>query len=317
MRPLNYKHLHYFWVVAKTGGIARAGEQLHLTPQSISGQLHVLEEALGEKLLRRAGRNLELTDVGRLVLSYADEIFALGEELQAALGAGVAGRPLQFRVGVADMVPKSLAYHLLEPAMALPQTLRIAAREGRLASLLADLAVHKLDLVISDRPMPPTLNVRGFNHLLGECGMTFLASARLAREYGGDFPRSLDGAPLLLPGEDAAVRVKLMRWFDMLRIRPRVMGEFDDGALLKAFGRAGVGIFAVPSVIASQVEKEFSVATIGHADEVTEQFYAISAERHLTHPAVVAIRNTAHRKIFGPAAVEKPRGRKRKKTRAS
>ena len=173
MRPLNYKHLHYFWVVAKTGGVARAGEQLHLTPQSISGQLRVLEEALGEKLLRRVGRNLELTDVGRLVLSYADEIFTLGEELQAALGAGVAGRSLQFRVGVADMVPKSLAYHLLEPAMALPETLRIVAREGRLASLLADLAVHKLDLVISDRPMPPTLNVRGFNHLLGECGMTF------------------------------------------------------------------------------------------------------------------------------------------------
>ena len=316
MRPLNYKHLHYFWVVAKTGGVARAGEQLHLTPQSISGQLRVLEEALGEKLLRRVGRNLELTDVGRLVLSYADEIFTLGEELQAALGAGVAGRSLQFRVGVADMVPKSLAYHLLEPAMALPETLRIVAREGRLASLLADLAVHKLDLVISDRPMPPTLNVRGFNHLLGECGMTFLASARLARKYGDDFPRSLDGAPLLLPGEDAAVRLKLMRWLEMLRIRPRITGEFDDGALLKAFGRAGVGIFAVPAVIAAQAEKEFDVVAIGHTDEVTEQFYAISAERRLTHPAVVAIRNTAHRKIFGPAPVEKPPARKPKKVKA-
>ena len=316
MRPLNYKHLHYFWVVAKTGGVARAGEQLHLTPQSISGQLRVLEESLGEKLLRRAGRNLELTDVGRLVLSYADEIFTLGEELQAALGAGVAGRSLQFRVGVADMVPKSLAYHLLEPAMALPQTLRIVAREGRLASLLADLAVHKLDLVISDRPMPPTLNVRGFNHLLGECGMTFLASAHLAREYGGDFPRGLDGAPLLLPGEDAAVRLKLMRWFEAQRILPRIVGEFDDGALLKAFGRAGVGLFAVPSVIAAQTEKEFGVVAIGHTDEVTEQFYAISAERRLTHPAVVAIRNTAHRKIFGPTPVEKIPARKSKKAKA-
>lgn len=306
MRPLNYKHLHYFWVVAKTGGMARAGEQLHLTPQSISGQLRVLEETLGEKLLRRAGRSLELTDVGRLVLSYADEIFTLGEELQAALGAGAPGRSLQFRVGVADMVPKSLAYHLLQPAMALPETLHIVAREGRLASLLADLAVHKLDLVISDRPMPPTLNVRGFNHLLGECGMTFLASPSLARQCGADFPRGLNGAPLLLPGEDAAVRLKLMRWFEMLRIRPRVMGEFDDGALLKAFGRAGVGIFAVPSVIAEQAEKEFDVVAIGHTNDVTEQFYAISAERRLTHPAVVAIRNTAQRKIFGRGQPEIP-----------
>jgi LysR family transcriptional regulator, transcriptional activator of nhaA len=298
MGALNYKHLHYFWVVAKTGGVARAGEQLHLTPQSISGQLSVLEEALGEKLLRRAGRNLELTDVGRLVLSYADEIFTLGEELQAALASGVAGRPLQFRVGVADMVPKTVAYHLLEPAMALPETLRIVCREGRLASLLADLAVHKLDLVISDRAMPATLNVRGFNHLLGECGMTFLASPRLARQYGGDFPRGLDGAPLLLPGEDAAVRLKLMRWFEVQRIRPRIVGEFDDGALLKAFGRAGVGIFAVPSVIEAETAKQFDVVPIGQTDEVTEQFYAISAERRLTHPAVVAIRNTAHKKTF-------------------
>lgn len=312
MRALNYKHLHYFWVVAKTGGIARASEQLHLTPQSISGQLRVFEEVLGEKLLRRAGRNLELTDVGRLVLSYADEIFTLGEELQMALGAGVPGRSLQFRVGVADMVPKSLAYHLLKPAMALPETLRIAAREGRLASLLADLAVHKLDLVISDRPMPPTLNVRGFNHLLGECGMTFLASARLAQQYGGDFPHSLDGAPLLLQGEDAAVRLKLMRWFETLRIRPLVVGEFDDGALLKAFGRAGIGVFAVPSVIAAQAQKEFDVLAIGRTDQVTEQFYAISAERRLTHPAVVAIRNTAQRTIFGPARVEKRRALKAK-----
>ena len=305
MGALNYKHLHYFWVVAKTGGVARAGEQLHLTPQSISGQLRLLEEALGEKLLRRAGRNLELTDAGRLVLSYADEIFTIGQELQAALGEGLAGRPLQFRVGVADMVPKSVAYHLLEPAMALPETLRIVGREGRLASLLADLAVHKLDLVISDRAMPSTLNVRGFNHLLGECGITFLASANLARQYGGNFPRGLDGAPLLLPGEDAAVRLRLMRWFEAQRIRPRIVGEFDDGALLKAFGRAGVGIFAVPSVIGAETEKEFDVVAIGQTDDVTEQFYAISAERRLTHPAVVAIRNAAHSKTFGPAQGKK------------
>lgn len=301
MAALNYKHLHYFWVVAKTGGVARASEQLHLTPQSISGQLRLLEESLGEKLLRRAGRNLELTDTGRLVLSYADEIFSLGQEMQEVLGKGRAGRPLQFRVGVADMVPKSVAYHLLEPAMAQSESLRIVAREGRLAGLLADLAVHKLDLVISDRAMPSSLNVRGFNHLLGECGVSFMASPKLAKRHGGDFPRGLDGAPLLLPGEDAAVRAGLMRWFETLRIRPHVVGEFDDGALLKAFGRVGVGIFVVPSVIEKETESQFDVVALGRAADITEQFYAISTERRLTHPAVVAIRNAAHGRIFGRA----------------
>ena len=195
-------------------------------------------------------------------------------------------------------MPKIVAYQLLEPAVRLPEPLRMVCREGKLASLLADLAVHRLDIVIADSPMPAAVSVKGFNHLLGECGVTFFATAKLARKLKGPFPRSLDGAPLLLPGEDAAVKPRLMRWLDGQRIRPRIVAEFDDGALLKAFGRAGVGIFAVPSAIAEQVRQQYGVAAIGRTQAVTEQFYAISVERRLTHPAVVAITSAARKELF-------------------
>ena len=293
MAALNYRHLHYFWAVAKAGSMARASERLHVTAQTISGQLGLFEDVLGCKLFARVGRRLELTDAGRTALSYAEEIFALGEELEEALRHPPGGRPLQFRVGVADVVPKSVAYRLLEPALRLPEPLRIVCREGKLAGLLADLAVHRLDIVLADGPMPAGVNVRGYSHLLGECGLTFFATAALARRRKDGFPRCLDGAPLLLPGEDAAVRPKLMRWFDKERIRPRIVGEFDDGALLKAFGEAGAGIFALPSVIARQVRRQYGVVAIGGTEAVTEQFYAISVERRLTHPAVVAISSAA------------------------
>jgi len=298
MGSLNFKHLRYFWVVAKAGGIARASERLHLTPQTISGQISVFEGLLGYKLFARAGRRLELTEAGRVALSYADEIFTLGEELEGVLRSPAEGRPLQFSVGVADAVPKVVAYRLLEPAVRLPEPLRIVCREGKLASLLGDLAVHRLDIVISDSPMPAAVNVKGFNHLLGECGVTFFATAKLARKHKGSFPRLLDGAPLLLPGEHAAVRPRLMRWFDAQRIHPRIVGEFDDSALLKAFGRAGAGIFAAPSAIAEQVRRQYGVMAIGRTEAVTEVFYAISVERRLTHPAVVAITSAARRELF-------------------
>ena len=298
MSALNFKHLRYFWAVAKAGGIARASERLHLTPQTISGQISLFEEVLGYKLFARVGRRLELTDAGRVALGYADEIFTLGEELEGVLRSPAEGRPLQFRVGVADAVPKVVAYRLLEPALGLPEPVHIICREGRLASLLADLAVQRLDIVIADSPMPTALNVKGFSHLLGECGVTFFATAKLARQHKGSFPRLLDGAPLLLPGEDAAVRPRLMRWFDAQRIRPRIVGEFDDGALLKAFGRAGAGIFAVPSAIAEQVRRQYGVVAIGRTEAVTEAFYAISVERRLTHPAVVAISVAARKDLF-------------------
>jgi len=296
---LNFKHLRYFWVVAKAGGIARAGERLHLTPQTISGQITLFEELLGYKLFNRVGRRLELTEPGRVVLTYADEIFTLGEELEGVLRSPGEGRQPQFRVGLADAVQKVIAYRILEPAMKLAEPPRMICREGKVRSLLADLAVHRLDIVIADGPMPAASKIKGFNHLLGECGLTFFATSKLARRHPGSFPGFLDGAPLLLPGEDAAVRPRLLRWLETLRIQPRIVGEFDDGALLKAFGRSGAGFFAAPSAIAEQVCQQYGVDAIGATKEVTEQFYAISVERRLTHPAVIAITSAARKELFG------------------
>lgn len=299
MSRLNYKHLRYFWTVAKAGGIARACERLHLTPQTISGQLSAFEDALGHKLFARVGRRLELTEAGRMVLRHADEIFTVGEELEEALRHQGDGLPLLFRVGVADSVSKSMAYRLLEPAVRLSEPLRIVCREGKLASLMADLAIHRLDLVIADGPMPAGLSIRGFNHLLGECGLTFFAAPALARRHRTRFPRCLDGAPLLLPGEEAAVRPALMQWFESVAVRPKIVGEFDDGALTKAFGQAGIGIFAAPSAIAAEVRRQHGVVAMGSTEAVTERFYAISVERRLTHPAVVAISSKARTELFG------------------
>jgi LysR family transcriptional activator of nhaA len=289
MPTLNYKHLHYFWVVAKAGSIARASEQLHLTPQTISGQLSLFESIQGEQLFKKSGRNLELTEAGRMVLSYAEEIFSLGQELQQVLHHKPTERTVQLRVGVSDAVAKAVAYHLLEPALALPQTLRINCREGKLDYLLAELAMHKLDIVISDTPMPPTINVRGFTHQLSECGVSFFATAGLVAQYTAPFPLCLDGAPLLLPGEDSALRSKLMHWLNTQQIHPRIAGEFDDSALMSAFGQAGAGFFAAPSSIANMVIRQYDVALVGQTDEIKEQFYAISVQRKLTHPAVLAI----------------------------
>lgn len=299
MSHLNYKHLHYFWVVAKAGSIVRASEQLHLTPQTISGQLSLFEEVQGEQLFKKSGRNLELTEAGRMVLSYAEEIFSLGQELEQVLHHRPTARTLQLRVGVSDAVAKAVAYRLLEPALALPQTLRINCREGKLDYLLAELAMHKLDIVITDTPMPPTVNVRGFNHQLGECGISFFATKALALQYPAAFPACLDGAPLLLPGEDSALRSKLMHWLNAQQLHPRIAGEFDDSALMSAFGQAGAGFFAAPSSIADMVMRQYDVSLIGHTDEIKEQFYAISVQRKLTHPAVLAISRAAQQSLFG------------------
>ncbi len=298
MGALNYKHLHYFWAVAKAGGVTRASERLHLTPQTISGQLSLFEDVLGEKLFKRAGRSFELTETGRMVLSYADEIFSLGKELEEVLRHRPSGRPLQFSVGITDSVPKTLAYQLLEPAMQVPQPPRIVCREGKAADLLAELAVHRLDIVIADCPMPRNIDVRGYNHLLGECGLTFFATPELARQHPEPFPQCLDGAPMLLPGVDVAVRPRLLHWFSDKQIHPRITGEFDDSALMHAFGQAGAGIFAAPSTIAEQVMRQHEVVSIGTTEEVIEQFYAISVERKLSHPAVVAISRAARQERF-------------------
>ena len=295
---MNYKHLYYFWTVAKAGSIARASEQLHLTPQTISGQLSLFESVLGETLFDRSRRRFALTDAGRTVLGYAEEIFSLGKELEEVLHHRPGGRPLQFRVGVSDAVPKALAYKLIEPALRATENSRIVCREGKVAGLMAELAIHQLDIVIADSPMPPRIDVKAFNHLLGECGLTFFATPALAGQYAGTFPQRLDGAPLLLPGDDVAVRPKLIRWFDQNRIRPRIAGEFDDSALMAAFGQAGAGIFSAPSAIAEQIREQYGVVEIGATDEITEGFYAISVERRLSHPAVIAISEAARQELF-------------------
>ena len=295
---INYKHLHYFWVVAKEGGIARASERLHITPQTISGQLSLLEEQLGESLFNRVGRNLELTETGRLTLSYADEIFSLGGELEEMLHNLPEDRPLVFKVGVADVVPKSIAYRLLAPSLELAEPVRIICREGGIDSLLTELAVHKVDLVIADGPIPSNVNVRGFNHPLGECGISFFAVPELAKKLGKDFPQNLNGAAMLLPGEMTMVQSRLLKWFDGLHIHPRIVGEFDDSALMKAFGQAGAGVFIAPTAIAAEVEKQYGVMSIGQTDQVIEQFFAISVERKITHPAVTRITETAREWLF-------------------
>ena len=293
MENLNYKHLHYFWVIAKSGGVAKAGEQLHVTPQSISGQMRLLEAAIGGPLWRRAGRKLELTDTGHLVFDYADRLFTVGEELKDALRDRPSAGGSTFRVGVTGSVVKVVAYRLVAPALTLQPPPRLVCREGRFAELLALLSVHQLDLVISDRAMPSAMNVRGYNHLLVQGGMTFLAAPSMARRLRKGFPHSLNGAPLMLPGGDAAIRPKLLGWLDKHQIRPHILGDFDDTAVMKAFGQAGAGVFPMPTMVAAEIASQFHVAAVGSADDVLHQVYAISGERRLTNAAVVAINDAA------------------------
>ena len=299
MDRLNYHHLLYFWMVAREGTVARAATQLRLAQPTLSGQIHALEGALGEKLFERAGRGLRLTEMGRVVFRYADEIFALGRELAESVKGQPTGRPLRLAVGVADALPKLVAYRLIEPALALPQPVRLVVHEQSTERLLAALALHDLDVVLTDRVAPPGVSVRAFNHLLGDCGATLFAAPKLAVNYRQRFPRALDGAPFLLPGETSTLRRGLEQWFEKQRIRPRIVGEFDDSTLIKVFGQAGVGLFAAPSIIESSVRKQYGVTVVGRLDRVRERFYAVSAERRLKHPAVIAITESARRELFG------------------
>jgi LysR family transcriptional activator of nhaA len=295
---LNYKQLHYFWQVARAGSIARASEQLDLTPQTLSGQIGLLEASLEASLFRRVGRGLELTETGRLALSYADEIFEIGSEMEQALSGGTVRQVTQFRVGIADVMPKSIVYRLLAPAMTLNVPIKIVCREDKLEKLLGDLAIHRLDLVLSDRPMPAEMDIKGINHKLGECGVSFFATPVLAKKYSVNFPASLNHAPLLVPSLDTAMRGRLMRWFDSQRLRPQIVGEFDDSALMKAFGQAGIGIFTAPSVIADEISQQYGVVVLGQIDEVLDFYYAISVDRKFDHPAVLAVRETASTALF-------------------
>lgn len=296
--PLNFKHLRYFWAVARAGSIARASGELHVTPQSISGQLAELEGYFGLALFRRAGRGLELTEDGRRILRYADEIFGLEHELLAAARDGTARSAAPYRVGIADSVPKSLAWRVVEPALRLEVPVRLVCREGRLPALLADLAVHRLDMVVADRPIPPELNVRAYNHRLGASDVSIFGAPGLVRGLPGGFPAMLDGAPFLMPGEGVAIRRGLEQWFDAQGVRPRIVGEFDDGALMKAFGREGRGIFMSPTVLEEETTLQYGVETLGRTDELVDEYFAISVERRIRHPCVAAITEAAQNRLF-------------------
>ena len=295
---INYKHLRYFWSVAREGSVARAGERLNLTPQTISGQLSRLEEHLGVVLFTRVGRNLELTDAGRLVLSYADEIFSLGGELEEAIHQLPTNRPRLFRVGVVDVLPKSIAHRILQPALRMDDPVRMSCREADLDTLLAELAIHRLDLVLADRPVPPTVSTRAFSHELGGCSVSFFAAETVANRLDGSFPRSLEGAPLLLPSGGNQLRAAIDQWLERRRIHPRLVADFDDSALMKAFGQEGAGVFIAPSAIEREVERQYRVKAIGRIDEVKEQFYAISVERRVTHPVVATLLERAREALF-------------------
>ena len=298
MERLNYHHLLYFWMVAREGTVARAAKQLRLTQPTLSGQIRALEGALGEKLFERAGRGLRLTEMGRMVSGYADEIFALGRDLTESVKGQPTGRALRLTVGVAHALPKLVAYRLLEPALELSRPIRMSVQVRSTEKLLSLLALHDVDVVLTDRVAPPGVSVRAFNHLLGECGVTLFAQPRMALKYRKGFPRSLDDAPFLLPGETSTLRRGMEQWFEKLRIRPHVVGEFDDSTLIEVFGQAGKGIFAAPSIVEASVRKQYGVRIVARLNQVRERFYAVSAERRLKHPAVIAITESARRDLF-------------------
>ncbi|HYH00041.1 MAG TPA: transcriptional activator NhaR [Terriglobales bacterium] len=303
MEWLNYHHLFYFWTVAREGSIARASKELRLAQPTISGQIRALEEWAGGKVFQRVGRNLVMTELGRLLYRYAEDIFTLGRELTDTVRDRPTGRPLRFVVGVADVLPKLIVYRLLEPALRMGQQIRMICREDSSDHLVAQLALHELDLVLSDASISPTVNVRGYSHLLGECGITFFAAPRLATKLRRRFPESLNGAPFLMPGEQTLARRSLEQWLEREGIRPNVTGEFKDRALLEVFGEAGVGAFAAPTVIETNVCKKYGVQVIGRLGTVREQFFAITGERKLVHPAAVAISESARTELFAMKAL--------------
>lgn len=301
MEWLNYHHLLYFWTVAREGSVARASERLLLAQPTVSAQIHKLEQSLGQKLFKRVGRNLALTELGYTVYRYADEIFALGRELQETVKGRTSGRPRRLHVGIADVVPKLIAYKLLEPALALGDSVHLVCLEDKPEKLLADLAVHGLDLVISDTPASPTVKVRAYNHLLGESTVSVFGTPKLAEKYERGFPRSLNNAPFLLPTGNSMVRRSLDQWFDGQSLRPDLKAEFDDSALMKAFGEAGVGMFVGSTAIQQEICEQYGVVVVGRIEDVIERFYAISVERKLKHPAVVALSESARNKLFQPS----------------
>jgi LysR family transcriptional activator of nhaA len=298
MEWLNYHHLFYFWTVMQEGSITAASSKLSLAQSTVSAQLSKFEEILGAKLFKRVGRSLEPTDMGHLVYRYADEIFALGREMMDSVqGRPIAG-PLSLKVGLVDVVPKLVALKLLEPAGKLPERVRLICHEGKDEQLLAELALHKLDVVLTETPLRSSLSIKAYNHLLGECGVSFFGVEKLAQQLQSNFPFSLDDSPMLLPMPMSSLRGMVDQWFDRIGVRPVIIGEFDDNALLTVFGQAGEGVFMAPTIIEQEVERQYQVKVIGRTDKIRERFYAISLERIIRHPAVVAISEAAHKNLF-------------------
>ncbi|MFO1328301.1 MAG: transcriptional activator NhaR [Rubrivivax sp.] len=299
---MNFRHLQYFWATAHAGGIVRAGEQLHTTPQTLSGQIKLLEDRLGRRLFRKVGRKLELTEDGRIALGYADEIFHLGSELESALRRQHdSRRTIDFRVGVADSVAKTVVYRLLEPALALSEPVRMVCSEGTFTELIGLLALRRVDLVIADEPLTRRFHVKAFNHPLGHSAMSFFAAPTLRSGLSGEFPRCLDGAPMLIPGPASSLRAPLDAWLAQQRLAPRIVAEFDDLALMATFGREGRGVFLSPSALQAETEAQYGVQAIGRSDELVEQLFAISVERRISHPCVVAITSAARSVLLDAA----------------
>lgn len=295
---INLKHLRYFWAVASYGSIAKASQALHLTPQTISGQLRDLEESIGEKLFAREGRNLVLTEIGHMVFSYADEMFQLGIELQDVLDGQTFGVKITVKFGVAMIVPKLLAYRVLEPVLRMNESTNLICHEAPLEDLLADMSIHKLDAVLSDCPINPSLNIRAYNHSLGGSGITFFSVPEHANKLEKNFPQNLHDFPFLMPSKSSSLRMNLENWFEEHTIKPRVVAEFEDRALMKAFGERGTGVFTSPQTMEEDVLKKYGVRVIGRTDEIQENYYLISPERRIRNPAVTAITEAARANLF-------------------
>ncbi|MBT0586513.1 transcriptional activator NhaR [Alteromonas oceanisediminis] len=295
---MNYKHLHYFWVVAKEGSIAKAAAKLHITPQTISGQLSMLEDRLNQPLFDRVGRGLQLTETGRLVLRYADEIFELGRELSDVLRGAPQFGASEFIVSAASAIPKTIVYKIVEPALNLSEDINLVSKEGPIDAIVADLAVHDVDMVLTDTPLSAAFSIKAYNHFLGESGLSFFAAPKLAEQLSGQFPDNLNHKPMLLPTKQYAIRQLFDRWTSDIDLFPVIKGQFDDSALMKSFGQAGLGVFFMPTVIEQEVCDQFKVEVVGRTEDIKQRFYAISSERKVTHPAVAAICDKARDIIF-------------------
>jgi len=295
---LNFRHLYYFWVVAKEGGITRAAQRLGVAVQTISMQLSTLEKSIGKTLFAPQGRRIVLTEAGRLALGYADQIFMLGEQLQEVLSEEDVGQSMRLTVGISDSLPKLIAYRLLEAALLMPQRIRIECYDGEFEELLADLALHRLDVVLTDRPVNPGGSLRVFSHELGDCRISFFGTEPLAEACQKNFPASLNGAPLLLPTRNNTLRMRLDQWFEFNGLRPNIVGEFEDSALLTTFGRSGLGLFPAPLALVADIREQFNAVPVGELVDVREYYYAVSAEMKIRHPAVEAILSAPHTGVF-------------------